>query len=56
MSYQIVTVAVSDTNDNAPIFTSAATATVVENTAVSAVVYTATRTDADVTAAYRNVS
>ena len=56
VSYQIVTVAVSDTNDNAPIFTSAATATVVENTAVSAVVYTATRTDADVTAAYRNVS
>jgi hypothetical protein len=56
VSYQIVTVVVSDTNDNAPIFTSAATATVAENTAVSAVVYTATRTDADATAAYRNVS
>ena len=56
VSYQIVTVVVSDTNDNAPVFTSAATATVAENTAVNAVVYTATRTDADVTAAYRNVS
>jgi autotransporter-associated beta strand protein len=56
VSHQIVTVVVSDTNDNAPVFTSAATATVAENTAVSAVVYTATRTDADATAAYRNVS
>ncbi|MEN9667141.1 MAG: hypothetical protein RLZZ326_3504, partial [Planctomycetota bacterium] len=56
VSYQIVTVVVSDTNDNAPAFTSAATATVVENTAVSTVVYTASRTDGDATAAFRNVS
>ena len=56
VSYQIVTVVVFDTNDNAPVFTSAATATVVENTAVSTVVYTATRTDGDATAAFRNVS
>ena len=56
VSYQIVTVVVSDTNDNAPVFTSAATATVVENTAISNVVYTASRTDGDATAAFRNVS
>ena len=56
VSYQIVTVVVVDTNDNAPVFTSAATATVVENTAASTVVYTTTRTDGDATAAFRNVS
>jgi len=56
VTYQVVSVTVSDLNDNAPVFTSGATATVVENTPIGTVLYTATRTDADVTAAFRNVS
>jgi putative cofactor-binding repeat protein len=56
VTHQVVSVVVSDANDNAPVFTGAATASFVENTAIGTVLYTATRTDADVTAAYRNVS
>jgi len=44
---QAVAITVTDANDNAPIFTSAATATVVENTAASTTVYTANATDTD---------
>jgi Ca2+-binding RTX toxin-like protein len=56
VAWQVVSVVVADANDNAPVFTSAASATVAENTAISTVLSTATRTDADTTAAFRQVS
>jgi VCBS repeat-containing protein len=45
-----------DRNDNAPVFTSGATDTVPENAAISTVIYTATSTDADLTANNRLVT
>ncbi|RNF75562.1 DUF4347 domain-containing protein, partial [Marinomonas rhizomae] len=42
-----VTIAVQDINDNAPVISSSSTASVAENTAISAVVYDANATDAD---------
>jgi hypothetical protein len=53
---QAVTVSVVDTNDVAPVITSPTTGTVVENAPTSTVIYTATRTDADATAAFRLVT
>jgi hypothetical protein len=50
-----VTVAVSDVNDNAPVFTSSDTGTVAENAATSTAIYTAVTTDADGTAANKGV-
>jgi hypothetical protein len=49
-------VSVTDLNDNAPVITSAAVGSVTENAATSTVIYTATRTDADATAAFRLVT
>jgi VCBS repeat-containing protein len=56
VSTQVFTVAVDDINDNAPIFTSGATATEPEETAQTAVVYTAHAPDADGTAANNTVT
>ena len=47
---QAVTVAVTDVNDNAPVFTSGALGTVAENAATNTAIYTAATTDADGTA------
>ncbi len=44
---QAVAITVSDVNDNAPVITSGASASVAENVSTSTVVYTATATDAD---------
>jgi hypothetical protein len=52
---QAVTVSVKDLNDVAPVFTSAATGSVAENAPTNTVVYTATSTDADGTAANQAV-
>jgi hypothetical protein len=52
---QAVTVSVTDVNDNAPVFSSGATGSVVENAATSTVIYTAARSDADGTSANRAV-
>jgi VCBS repeat-containing protein len=51
-----VAITITDVNDNAPVFTSATTATTPENVATSTVVYTAHATDADATAANNTVT
>ncbi|MEA1832184.1 cadherin domain-containing protein [Methylobacterium durans] len=53
---QTVTVAVGDLNDEAPAFTSPATATVAENAATGTPVYTALATDKDAAASFGPVS
>uniref|UniRef100_A6VVW9 Autotransporter-associated beta strand repeat protein n=1 Tax=Marinomonas sp. (strain MWYL1) TaxID=400668 RepID=A6VVW9_MARMS len=53
---QAVIVSVNDLNDNAPVITSGATASIDENAATSTVVYTATATDADGTSANNAIS
>jgi|GEM_PF-2299728 autotransporter-associated beta strand protein/VCBS repeat-containing protein len=50
-----VTISINDVNDNAPVFSSAATATLAENTAETTVVYDANATDADGTLAHNSV-
>ncbi|WP_418138932.1 cadherin domain-containing protein [Marinomonas sp. RS-M-Aa-14] len=51
-----VTISINDVNDNAPVFSSAATATLAENTATTTVVYDANATDADSTSAHNSVT
>ncbi|MGO2233527.1 MAG: DUF4347 domain-containing protein, partial [Marinomonas sp.] len=51
-----VTISINDINDNAPVFSSAATATLAENTAVTTVVYDANATDADGTSVHNSVT
>lgn len=53
---QSFTIAVGDVNDNAPVFSSAATAGVPENTAASTVVYEANATDADATVPHHAIT
>ncbi|WP_374240632.1 VCBS domain-containing protein [Zoogloea sp.] len=53
---QSFTVAVTDLNDNAPVFTSGASGSVAENAPTSTVIYAASATDADATAAFNTVS
>ena len=51
-----VTISINDINDNAPVFSSAAIATLAENTAATTVVYDANTTDADGTSAHNSVT
>ena len=51
-----VTISINDVNDNAPVFSSAATATLAENTAATTVVYDANATDADSTSVHNSVT
>ncbi|RNF53082.1 DUF4347 domain-containing protein, partial [Marinomonas hwangdonensis] len=51
-----VTISINDINDNAPVFSSAATASLAENTVVTTPVYTAAATDDDGTPAYNSVT
>ncbi|SHE46364.1 autotransporter-associated beta strand repeat-containing protein [Marinomonas polaris DSM 16579] len=51
-----VTISINDINDNAPVFSSAETATLAENTAATTVVYDANATDADGTSAHNSVT
>ena len=53
---QTFTIALTDVNDNAPVFTSDTTASVNEGTTASTVVYDANTTDADVTSANNTVT
>ena len=55
-SQKIVTISVTDVNDNAPVFTSDATASAAENTGTATVVYDANATDADGTSANNTVT
>ncbi|NLQ17935.1 DUF4347 domain-containing protein [Marinomonas sp. M1K-6] len=51
-----ITIAIQDVNDNAPVFSSANTASVAENSATTQVVYDAYATDADTSVAYNSVT
>ncbi|WP_137170039.1 DUF4347 domain-containing protein [Marinomonas sp. FW-1] len=55
-SAMAISIAVQDINDNTPQFTSAATATLAENSGANASVYTAQATDADASAAFNSVT
>ena len=51
-----VTISINDINDNSPVFSSAETATLAENTAATTVVYDTNATDADSTSAHNSVT
>ena len=55
-AFQVFSITVLDVNDVAPVFTSGSSGSVAENAGQQTVIYTATRTDGDVSASFRTVA